>query len=100
MGLPAGAELYDVYRLRGRIREYGIQPLFIRHPELMTVYLINFDGQSVYFFNGGPETSLNHEQSAVRLETLREKTRSDGRLTLLNDSIIASQEAQRITIVR
>ncbi|WP_267933874.1 hypothetical protein [Paenibacillus profundus] len=40
MDLPAGAELYDVYRLRGRIREYGIQPLFIRHPELMQLMMM------------------------------------------------------------
>lgn len=100
MDLPRDAEPYDAYRLRGKIREYGIAPLFIRNPEVMTVYLINFDGQSVYFFNGGPEVSPTAEESAERLRTLRQRTNADGRLTLLNDSIIPGQETHRITLAR
>jgi two-component system sensor histidine kinase YesM len=98
--LPATREEYDYYLYRKTIREFSVDPLFIRNPKLASVYLISDKKNAVYYYNNVNEQSFNAEDIQKQRDYFLANTTADGQLSILNHTIIEGQENQMLTIVR
>ncbi|KQX48412.1 cache domain-containing sensor histidine kinase [Paenibacillus sp. Root444D2] len=68
------------------IKEKVIQPLFINNPEISMVYLLGYNGLSIYDHNA--ETDFSHSVLLDKLESLKEITNNDGKLTIMDWSFL------------
>lgn len=68
------------------IKEKVIQPLFINNPEISMVYLLGYNGLSIYDHNA--ETDFSHSVLLDKLESLKEITKNDGKLTIMDWSFL------------
>ncbi|MGO4499433.1 sensor histidine kinase [Paenibacillus sp. 2RAB27] len=98
--LKADREEYDYYIARKTIRELSVDPLFIRNPKLSSVYVLSDKLNAVYYYNGVGEQSFNAEDKRKQREYLLANTAADGKLSILNHTIIEGQENQMLTLVR
>lgn len=98
--LPATREEYDYYLYRKTIREFSVDPLFIRNPKLASVYLISDKKNAVYYYNNVNEQSFNANDIQKQRDYFLANTTADGQLSILNHTIIEGQENQMLTIVR
>ncbi|MCM3270199.1 cache domain-containing sensor histidine kinase [Paenibacillus elgii] len=98
--LPAGLEGYEFYEIQKQIKEYVIDPIFIRNPEITAVYSISFNGNAVYYYNEVTGSSFTPEQIKEQLAFFKTNTSAYGSLSVLNRSIIESQNNRTITLVR
>lgn len=98
--LPTTREEYDYYLYRKTIREFSVDPLFIRNPKLASVYLISDKKNAVYYYNNVNEQSFNAEDIQKQRDYFLANTTADGQLSILNHTIIEGQENQMLTIVR
>ncbi|NOU99997.1 cache domain-containing sensor histidine kinase [Paenibacillus planticolens] len=98
--LPVTREEYDYYMYRKTIREFSVDPLFIRNPKLASVYLISDKKNAVYYYNNVNEMSFNAEDIQKQRDYFLANTTPDGQLSILNHTIIEGQENQMLTIVR
>ncbi|TVY06932.1 cache domain-containing sensor histidine kinase [Paenibacillus cremeus] len=98
--LPGNLEEYEYYRYRKLIREIGVDPLFIRNPEIASIYVISFKGNAVYYFSDVPEQSFSADEVKSQLDYFRAHTNNEGLLGILNNSILSNQKNQMITLVR
>ncbi|CAH1211539.1 hypothetical protein PAECIP111891_03709 [Paenibacillus allorhizoplanae] len=98
--LKADREEYDYYIARKTILELSVDPLFIRNPKLASVYLISDKLNAVYYYNGVGEQSFNAEDKRKQREYFLANTSADGKLSILNHTIIEGQENQMLTLVR
>jgi two-component system sensor histidine kinase YesM len=98
--LPTTREEYDYYLYRKTIREFSVDPLFIRNPKLASVYLISDKKNAVYYYNSVNEQSFNAEDIQRQRDYFLANTTPDGQLSILNHTIIEGQENQMLTIVR
>ncbi|NOU74949.1 HAMP domain-containing protein [Paenibacillus sp. LMG 31458] len=98
--LKANREEYDFYTYRKMILETSVDPLFIRNPKLASVYLLSDKLNAVYYYNGVNEQSFNVEDKRKQREYFLANTTPDGKLSILNHTIIEGQENQMLTLVR
>lgn len=98
--LPINREGYEFYRYRTLIREIGVDPLFIRSPDIAAVYMISFHGNALYYFNEIPGQSFSSDEIRRQLDYFRANTSGDGKLAILNNSILSDQKQQMLTLVR
>ncbi|WP_261302248.1 cache domain-containing sensor histidine kinase [Paenibacillus andongensis] len=98
--LKANREEYDFYTYRKMILETSVDPLFIRNPKLASVYLLSDKLNAVYYYNGVNEQSFNAEDKRKQRKYFLANTAADGKLSILNHSIIEGQENQMLTLVR
>ncbi|MDQ0873587.1 two-component system sensor histidine kinase YesM [Paenibacillus sp. V4I3] len=98
--LKANREEYDFFTYRKMILETSVDPLFIRNPKLASVYLLSDKLNAVYYYNGVNEQSFNAEDKRKQREYFRANTTADGKLSILNHTIIEGQENQMLTLVR
>ncbi|MDF2644389.1 MAG: signal protein [Paenibacillus sp.] len=98
--LKANREEYDFFTYRKMILETSVDPLFIRNPKLASVYLLSDKLNAVYYYNGVNEQSFNAEDKRKQLEYFLANTTPDGKLSILNHTIIEGQENQMLTLVR
>ncbi|NOU64221.1 HAMP domain-containing protein [Paenibacillus sp. LMG 31461] len=98
--LKADREEYDYYIARKTIRELSVDPLFIRNPKLSSVYVISDELNAIYYYNGVGEQSFNAEDKRKQREYFLANTAADGKLSILNHTIIEGQENQMLTLVR
>ncbi|MDQ0917103.1 sensor histidine kinase [Paenibacillus sp. V4I5] len=98
--LKANREEYDFFTYRKMILETSVDPLFIRNPKLASVYLLSDKLNAVYYYNGVNEQSFNVEDKRKQREYLLANTTPDGKLSILNHTIIEGQENQMLTLVR
>ncbi|MDR6880919.1 two-component system sensor histidine kinase YesM [Bacillus sp. 3255] len=98
--LPATREEYDYYTYRKTIREFSVDPLFIRNPKLAAVYLISDKKNAVYYYNNVTEMSFGAEDVQRQREYFLANTTADGKLSILNHTIIEGQDNQMLTLVR
>ncbi|SFB49113.1 two-component system, sensor histidine kinase YesM [Cohnella sp. OV330] len=93
------ADDYERYEVTHRIKEQVIEPLFLKSPEIMTVFLIDYNGNYAYYPN--PELRLITDPlPRVTLEELEEETDDNGRLTIINNSVFSDSDNQLITLAR
>ncbi|MGO4494812.1 sensor histidine kinase [Paenibacillus sp. 2RAB27] len=69
------------------IKEKVIQPLFINNPEISMVYLLGYNGLSIYDHNSGT-TDFTESVLLDNLELLKESTNPDGKLTIMDWSFL------------
>ncbi|MEC0231404.1 sensor histidine kinase [Paenibacillus alba] len=98
--LPEGENGYPYYELRKLIKEVSIDPLFIRSPEISDIFLLSFNGNAMYMYNGITAESFTKEQIAQQLAFYQANTTTTGSLNVLNYSIIPGQEHAMLTLVR
>lgn len=98
--LAPGENGYPYYELRKYIRELGIEPLFIRNPEVADIFLLSFNGNAMYFYNGISGESFSKEEVKRRLEFYKRNTNQNGSLSVLNHSILPGQNNSMLTLVR
>lgn len=98
--LKANREEYDFFTYRKMILETSVDPLFIRNPKLASVYLLSDKLNAVYYYNGVNEQSFNAEDKRKQREYFLANTTPDGKLSILNHTIIEGQENQMLTLVR
>ncbi|WP_331281300.1 cache domain-containing sensor histidine kinase [Paenibacillus sp. UNC451MF] len=92
---------YDYYSFYSSIKEYGIKPIFIRSPEIVNMYIISYNGNSIFSFNGGgSDQPLTSTEAAKRLAMLKEKTKDNGQLSALNTTIQPERKNSVITLAR
>ncbi|NQX69389.1 histidine kinase [Paenibacillus alba] len=98
--LPEGETGYPYYELRKLIKEVSIDPLFIRSPEISDIFLLSFNGNAMYMYNGITAESFTKEQIKQQLAFYQANTTTTGSLNVLNYSIIPGQEHAMLTLVR
>ncbi|MDQ1912589.1 histidine kinase [Paenibacillus sp. GD4] len=98
--LPANLADYEYYYHRKLVREVGIDPLFIRNPEIAAIYMISYSGNALYYFNEVEEQSFTREQVQRQLEYFRGNTSPTGQMSILNSTILKDQNNQMLTLVR
>ncbi|GAA4878290.1 sensor histidine kinase [Paenibacillus vulneris] len=92
---------YDYYSFYSSIKEYGIKPIFIRSPEIVNMYIMSYNGNSIFSFNGGgSDQPLSSADAAKRLAMLKERTKDNGQLSALNTTIQPERKNSVITLAR
>lgn len=98
--LPNPPEDYDYYHYRKLIKEVGLQPILIRNPEILSIYIISFDGNAIYDYNGMPDETFSSAEIEEQLRYLLEYTKPDGSLSIMNSSIFPSYDKQVVRLAR
>lgn len=98
--LPEGEIGYPYYELRKLVKEVGIEPIFIRNPEIADIFLISFNGNAMYVYNGINAGSFTKEQVQQQLDFFKNNTTANGSLSVLNHSILPDQKNQTLSLVR
>ncbi|TBL69372.1 cache domain-containing sensor histidine kinase [Paenibacillus thalictri] len=98
--LPQGEIGYPYYELRKVIKELGIEPAFIRNPEIADIFLLSFNDNAMYFYNDSNGESFSKEQTRQQLKFYVENTNPEGKLSVLNHSILPNQNNLMLTLVR
>ncbi|GIP36181.1 sensor histidine kinase [Paenibacillus sp. J2TS4] len=98
--LPSRPESYDYYNYRKLIKEVGLQPILIRYPEILSIYIISFEGNAVYDYNGIPDETFTSAEIEEHLNQLLEYTKPDGSLSIMNSSIFPAYDRQVVRLAR
>lgn len=69
------------------LKEKVIQPLFINNPEISMVYLIGYNGLSIFEHNA-EATDFSESMLKDKLEDLKQITNDDGKLTIMDWSFM------------
>lgn len=94
-------EGYEYYSFYSSIRDYGMKPIFIRNPEVASIYIISNNENAIFGFNGsGPDQTLSPPEITDRLAFLKERTKDNGQLSPLISSIQTERKNSYITLAR
>ncbi|MCS7458682.1 histidine kinase [Paenibacillus doosanensis] len=74
---------YSMFTLPSQIKEKVIQPIFINNPEISLMYLVGYNGSSVFDVNA-PSLTVNDAVLSDSLDDLKEMTKDDGSLTIMD----------------
>lgn len=85
--LPSNREEYENYRYLTDIRDSIVEPVWIRNPEISALYIIGYNGNALYYFNGGTEPSISDEDTRGQIAYFKSHTDETGRLTIMTHSI-------------
>lgn len=85
-------QYFTYYSLSAQIKDELFKPIFINNPEISMIYLISYNGMTFHDFN------IDHppfSESVLKdsLEDLREQTKDDGSLSLIDWSFLDGQLA-------
>ncbi|OXM88340.1 cache domain-containing sensor histidine kinase [Paenibacillus rigui] len=90
---------YAYYQFTNDLKKHIIDPLFIKSPDIMTVYLIDYNNNWVYYAN--PALKLIEDPlPEVTLEELDRETDPNGSMTIINNRVFSESNNQRITLAR
>jgi len=90
---------YEYYYYLSRIKEFALEPIMIRHPEVSALYVVGQDGR-VVSANAGASIDFTNDYVQQYIVKLFETMPDNGQLLLLNNSIISSKQSQTITLAR
>ncbi|WP_282941317.1 sensor histidine kinase [Paenibacillus sp. RC67] len=74
---------YSMFTLPNQIKEKVMQPSFINNPEISLMYFVGYNGTSVVDVNAA-NLSINGSMIADSLDELKNMTKEDGSLTILD----------------
>lgn len=74
---------YSVLTMPNQIKDKVMQPIFINNPEISFMYLIGYNGTTVYDLNTSGLV-INNAVLNESLEELKEMTKDDGSLTIMD----------------
>ncbi|WP_429371994.1 cache domain-containing sensor histidine kinase [Paenibacillus sp. DS2015] len=97
--LPIDREEYENYRLMTDIRDRIVEPVWIRNPEIETLYIMGYSGNALYYYNGGSEPSFTPSQTSKQIDYFKKHTDETGRLTIMNYSILRDKTPM-LTLIR
>lgn len=89
--LPQDRKEIEYYEYRNQISKFAVEPVFIRNPDIASIYIISFNGNSVYFYNQATLPTFSTEAVMAQLDYLLQNTSPDGSLNILNYSILDEQ---------
>jgi len=81
-----GKNVYQYYAKSNEMIERVIRPVTINNPEIAMVYLLGYNGKVITDIN--METASKDAVIQDSLDELKQQTREDGRMTVMNDSFI------------
>ncbi len=90
---------YEYYYFTSRIKEYALEPIMIRHPEVNALYVVGEDGRAVSV-NEGFSIDFSSEKSQSYFKMLFEIMPDNGQLVLLNSSVSEADKGKSITLAR
>ncbi|MFS0838985.1 cache domain-containing protein [Paenibacillus sp. 1P03SA] len=90
---------YAYFQYTDSLKKQVIDPLFLKTPEIMTVYLTDYNKNWVYFVNPALKIIQDPVPGAT-LEELDKETDSNGNLTIINNSVFSESDTQLITLSR
>lgn len=90
---------YEYYLFTDNLMDNVINPLFIKSPEIMTVYLADYNGHWVYYENPALKPIVD-PLPAFTMEELDKEADSQGNLTIISNSVFSESNNQFITLAR
>ncbi|MCY9590256.1 sensor histidine kinase [Paenibacillus chitinolyticus] len=90
---------YAYFQYTDTLKKQVIDPLFLKTPEIMTVYLTDYSKNWVYFVNPALKIIQDPVPGAT-VEELDKETDSNGNLTIINNSVFTESDTQLITLSR
>lgn len=90
---------YENYFYSSRIKTYAFEPILIRHPEVLALYVVGKDGRSVGV-NNNASLDFTSPSAKKYVENLFSDIPDNGQIVILNDSISSVQKGQSITLAR
>ncbi|MGG1518853.1 histidine kinase [Paenibacillus oryzisoli] len=90
---------YEYYLFTDKLMDNVINPLFIKSPEIMTVYLGDYNDHWVYFENPALKPIVDPVPSFTMAE-LDKETDPQGNMTIISNSVFAESDNQFITLAR
>ncbi|GIO98536.1 sensor histidine kinase YesM [Paenibacillus lautus] len=99
--LPNPADHYDYYHISSTIKDTVFRPLMERGPELLTMYLLSYNGHATYSF-GSDFTApvFSAEEKAKQLTDLRNTTKDESGLMIHTESIIPGRSGSVVRMTR
>lgn len=90
---------YEYYLFTDNLMDNVINPLFIKSPEIMTVYLADYNGHWVYYENPALKPIVD-PVPAFTMEELDKEADPQGNLTIISNSVFSESNNQFITLAR
>ncbi|MDF2644293.1 MAG: signal protein [Paenibacillus sp.] len=90
---------YEYYLFTDNLMDNVINPLFIKSPEIMTVYLADYNGHWVYYENPALKPIVD-PVPAFTMEELDKEAEPQGNLTIISNSVFSESNNQFITLAR
>ncbi|TXK84250.1 sensor histidine kinase [Paenibacillus sp. N3.4] len=90
---------YEYYKFTDNLMYHVINPLFIKSPEIMTVYLTDYNNHMVYYENPALRPIVD-PVPAFTLEELDQEADPQGNLTIISNSVFSESNNQFITLAR
>lgn len=99
--LPNPADHYEYYQISSTIKDTVFRPLMDRGPELLTMYLLSYNGNATYSF-GSDFTApvFSGEEKAKQLTDLRNTTKDESGLMIHTESIIPGRSGSVVRMTR
>ncbi|MEF7439479.1 sensor histidine kinase [Paenibacillus lautus] len=99
--LPNPADHYEYYHISSTIKDTVFRPLMDRGPELLTMYLLSYNGNATYSF-GSDFTApvFSEEDKSKQLTELRHATKDESGLMIHTESIIPGRSGSVIRMTR
>ncbi|MFE0558569.1 sensor histidine kinase [Paenibacillus sp. NPDC058910] len=99
--LPNPADHYEYYHISSTIKDTVFRPLMDRGPELLTMYLLSYNGNATYSF-GSDFTApvFSAEEKAKQLTDLRNTTKDESGLMIHTESIIPGRSGSVVRMTR
>lgn len=90
---------YEYYQFTDNLMDNVINPLFIKSPEIMTVYLADYFDNYVYYENPALKPIVD-PVPAFTMEELDKETDALGNMTIISNSVFSESNNQFITLAR
>ncbi|GGG60877.1 cache domain-containing sensor histidine kinase [Paenibacillus radicis (ex Gao et al. 2016)] len=90
---------YEKYYYTSTIKTNALEPIMIRHPEVMALYVVGQDGRTVSV-NNGASLDFTSPSAKAYVDKLFADIPDNGQIMLLNASISPGQQGQTITLAR
>ncbi|NQX70313.1 histidine kinase [Paenibacillus alba] len=98
--LPFDGDAYEFHQYRKKIKEESINPIFIRNPEIAAVYAISQNSHATYYYNEVEGKQFKTADIQNQVAFFLKHTTPDGKVSILNSSILDNKNDQSFTLVR
>ncbi|MFF3923488.1 cache domain-containing sensor histidine kinase [Paenibacillus lactis] len=95
------ADNYEYYHISSTIKEMVFRPQMDRGPDLLTMYILSYDGNAVYSFSSDvAEPVFSAEEKSAQLADLRRLTKDESGLMIDTASIIPGRGGSVVRMTR
>lgn len=100
LDLPTERNEYEYYKSRRDIFDIAVNPVFIRNPEITSIYILSFNENGVYYYNDVAGFSYDRTEIREQLNFFKANTSESGSLKIMNYSALSGQKDDMLTLVR